>query len=542
MRAQSARGFARPSLRWWSVLVLLAAGTPAVPLVAQVGDSSAQRTSTTTSAASPRASVQRYLELARAARFDEAARYLDLPDSLANDGPELARQLKAVLDRYVWLDLEEISPASTGDTTDGLTPRVDQIGEIPGPAGTREPVRLSQVTIDDVTLWRFTRATVRRTPVWYEGLEGRWITEHLPPFMLRPGPFDLLWWQWAALPIVIVLAAGLGAIASRILRAILGRVASRTVTEWDDLVLMRIGAPLTLAFTLLGVGLLSRGLGLYAPAAATVHQVVRGGLLLVVFWTLWRLTALAGRIVGGTEWARNTPTSRALIPLGTRALKSIIIAVGLVATFSFFGYPVASLIAGLGLGGLAFALAAQKTVENLFGAFSIGFDQPFREDDFVKIEDFVGTVERIGLRSTRFRTLDRTIITIPNGRLADMRLESFTVRDRLRLATVIGLVRETTTAQMRQVLEGFERVLRAHPKIWPDAVVVRFREFATSSLDIEIMAWFQTADWGEFQLIRQEILLEFMQVVEQARTSIAVPTRTLHVASLPRGAELVRAQ
>jgi MscS family membrane protein len=207
-----------------------------------------------------------------------------------------------------------------------------------------------------------------------------------------------------------------------------------------------------------------------------------------------------------------------------------------VAVLSLLGYPVASLVAGLGIGGLAVALAAQKTVENLFGAFSIGVDQPFREGDFVKIEDFVGTVEAVGLRSSRFRTLDRTVITIPNGRLADMRLESFTARDRLRLATVIGLEYRTTAAQMRDVLEGFERVLRSHPRIWLDAVVVRFREFAASSLDIEIMAWFQTADWAEFQLIRQEILLQFMDVVERAGTSFAFPTQTVHIASIPRDA------
>jgi MscS family membrane protein len=153
----------------------------------------------------------------------------------------------------------------------------------------------------------------------------------------------------------------------------------------------------------------------------------------------------------------------------------------------------------------------------------------------VKIEDFVATVEAIGLRSTRFRTLDRTIVTLPNGRLADMRLESFTARDRLRLATVIGLVYDTTSQQMREVLQGFERVLRAHPMIYADAVVVRFREFAASSLDIEIMAWFLTSNWAEFQLIRQEVLLQFMDVVERAGTSFAFPTQTLHIASLASG-------
>ena len=121
------------------------------------------------------------------------------------------------------------------------------------------------------------------------------------------------------------------------------------------------------------------------------------------------------------------------------------------------------------------------------------------------------------------------MISIPNGKLADMRLESLTERDRMRLACDIGLVYETTAAQMREVLEGFERVLRSHPKIWPDALVVRFKEFGASSLNIQIMAWFQTPEFSEFQLIRQEILLQFMDVVEKAGSSFAFPTQTVHL-------------
>ncbi len=148
----------------------------------------------------------------------------------------------------------------------------------------------------------------------------------------------------------------------------------------------------------------------------------------------------------------------------------------------------------------------------------------------MKIEDFVGTVEAIGLRSTRIRTLDRTIISLPNGRLAEMRLESFAVRDRLRLACVVSVVYGSTAAQVRLVLEGLERVLRAHPKIWPDAVVVKLMALGKYAIEIEVMAWFQTRDWGEFQGIRQEILLAFMDVVERSGTQLALPTQTLHVA------------
>jgi MscS family membrane protein len=158
-------------------------------------------------------------------------------------------------------------------------------------------------------------------------------------------------------------------------------------------------------------------------------------------------------------------------------------------------------------------------------------DQPIRVGDFVKVDDFVGTVEEIGLRSTRFRTLDRTLVSIPNGRVADMKLESFAARDRLRLACIVGLVYGTTAAQMRAVLSGLEAALRAHPKIWPDAMVVRLKELGAYSLDIEVMAWFRTADWAEFQLIRQEVLLQFMEVVEGAGTAFAFPTRTVHLVS-----------
>jgi MscS family membrane protein len=151
------------------------------------------------------------------------------------------------------------------------------------------------------------------------------------------------------------------------------------------------------------------------------------------------------------------------------------------------------------------------------------------------VEDFVGTVESIGLRSTKIRTLDRTIITIPNGKLADMRLETFAARDRMRLACIIRLVHGTSAAQMREVLAGLEGVLRAHPKIWPDAVTVRLSELAESSLNIEVMAWFQTS-WDEFQLIRQDVLLQLVEVVEKAGCSFAYPTRTVHQVS-PRERE-----
>jgi MscS family membrane protein len=226
-----------------------------------------------------------------------------------------------------------------------------------------------------------------------------------------------------------------------------------------------------------------------------------------------------------------------LVPLLRKISKAAALAVGLVAVLTELGFQVASLLAGLGIGGLAVALAAQKTVENLIGSLSIGVDQPFRVGDFVKVEDFVGTVESIGMRSTRFRTLDRTIVTMPNGKLADTRTETFAPRDRIRLYANLALSYDTTADQMRKVLSDIEGALRVHPRLSRDAPSVRFTELREWAMNVEVVAWFQTTDWNEFTGIRQDLLLRFMEIVEAAGTSFAFPVREVRLADARGGGE-----
>jgi MscS family membrane protein len=208
----------------------------------------------------------------------------------------------------------------------------------------------------------------------------------------------------------------------------------------------------------------------------------------------------------------------------------VVLALGAVAVLNELGFKVASLLAGVGIGGIALALAAQKTVENVFGSVSIGVDQPFRVGDYVKIEDAVaGTVETIGFRSTRIRTLDRTLVTIPNGKLADMRSETFAARDRIRFFVNLGLAYGTTAAQVRAVLGEIEALLARHPQIHPEGLSVRLTALAESSLNVEVACWFATADFGAFTRIRQEMLLAFLEIVERAGAELAFPTRTVHL-------------
>jgi MscS family membrane protein len=186
-------------------------------------------------------------------------------------------------------------------------------------------------------------------------------------------------------------------------------------------------------------------------------------------------------------------------------------------------------VAGLGVGGIAVALAAQKSLENLFGGISLFADRPVRVGDFFRYGAEVGTVEEIGLRSTRIRTLDRTVVAIPNAEFSNLRLENFAKRDRMRLWTMIGVRYETTPDQLRFLLARLREILWAHPRITDDPARVRFVGFGRHSLDLEVFAYANTDDWGEFLGIREDIYLRFMDAVKEAGTGFAFPSTTTYV-------------
>lgn len=480
---------------------------------------------------SPRASVSRFLELTRAGKLADAAGYLDVAPERAAEAPELARKLKAVLARKTLIDLGRVSPASRGDEGDGLPPGVDQLATLTDPDGLTEPVLL--VRDPAHRRWRFSRDTVERLDEWYERLGTRWVLEHLPRPLLESGPRDLAWWQWIALAIIVAVGWVLGVVLGWLARRGLGKLTARTPAKWDDTLLERLKSHLAVAFALGVIYLLLPLLELHAGAQAFVNRVLSTAFFILFFSALFRAIQVISGVIVASPWAKSHPASRSLVPLGARTANVVLVAVAVIAVLSEFGYPVTSLIAGLGIGGLAIALAGQKTMEHLFGAFAIGLDQPFRQGDWISLDGVQGSVEQIGLRSTRIRTMDRTLISIPNGKVAEMRVESYAARERIRFACELGLEYRTTAAQMHAVLAGLERVLREHPKSWKESLWVRFKALGDSALVLEVNAWFETTDWSEFMLIRQEVLLKFMEVVEKAGTGFAFPTRTVHLVREP---------
>ncbi|HEX3759601.1 MAG TPA: mechanosensitive ion channel family protein [Kofleriaceae bacterium] len=333
---------------------------------------------------------------------------------------------------------------------------------------------------------------------------------------------------WTITVAAVVIAFLVGRVIVRLARPLLTRMAGRTSVDWDDRLVELMAWPLSLVLALQVLRIASPWLPLDTRATTTLNNAVAIVTTLAVLWTAFRGIDLGRSVLERRSWAIDRPSSRSLLSIGGRLAKVAVLVIAGIVALAQLGVSVASLIAGLGIGGLAVALAAQKTLENLFGTLSIGVDQPMREGDTVKLYDFTGTVEQIGLRSTRIRTVDRTIVTIPNGELANQRIESFTVRDRLRFATTIGLTYGTTAQQIREIRGEIDAILRRHPKVSPDTVGVWFKELAASALVLEVSALFQTTDWNEFVAIRQDLLLAFLTAIEQHGSAIAFPTQTVH--------------
>jgi MscS family membrane protein len=478
---------------------------------------------------SPRAAMRAFVDLAMKRNdYPAAVRYLVLPPGEEPRGAELVRRLRAVLERYLDIRIDTLSPSSEGNRQDGLPEGVENLGQVPDGSGGEDTVFLVRTRDASGPHWAFSRQTVSRIDGWYDALPDRWIRDTLPQGLQRRGPWGILLWQWLALPLLGALALLAGVVIGGATTRTLHRVLRHTPTTWDERLLRQIAPALTLLWTLGAAALMLPWLGLRPGAYAALRAVLGGLATLGIFWVLWRAVDVWSLYLMERPWALGNPSARSLLSVSRNLVRVFVAVTGLVAALAAVGYPVATVLAGLGIGGIAIAFGAQKTIENLFGSISIAADQPFRVGDLVRVEDVTGNVERIGMRSTQIRTADRTLVTIPNGKLADLRIEDFAVRDRIRFETRLSLVHGTSEAQLRQVIAEIEALLRSHPKVWPETVVASLAGFTASSLDLEVLCWFVTPDFAEFRAERQETLFGILRIVEKAGAQVA-PSQTFHM-------------
>jgi MscS family membrane protein len=359
-----------------------------------------------------------------------------------------------------------------------------------------------------------------------------WLADFLPGPLLTVGPFGVVVWQWLALLTLIPLSGMIGRLVGRPTREVLRRLVAKTSNTFDDELVAAAREPIILFWSVLVSRLLLFWIGLPLGAHTVVTEIQHALLIVAAFWMLLRSITVLQRGLPRSIDLNANPAMRSLIPLGGRIAKVVIFAIGVLTVISAFGYPIATILAGLGIGGIAIALGAQKSLEHFFGSVSIGVDQPFRIGDWIKAGSIEGEVEAIGLRSTRIRTIERTIITMPNGALAESQIENFGTRERIRLKTMIGLEYDTPPATIRAVRDDIEQLLRSHKMTWPDAIIVRFVQFGPSSLDLEVFCWLMTSQVNEFRVLREELYLGIIEIMQRRGAKFAFPTQTLHVASV----------
>jgi len=489
-------------------LILLAGVLRAQTPVPEMKDSLGRNT--------PQESVFQFLEACHARDYSKALRYLDLrrmpPAERAKNGPELARQLEDLLDDTPF-DITMLSRDPEGDQSDGLSDALDRLDTVQVDKQTVE-LQLERVELKPgFHVWLVSADSVAMIPQAHQLVAETPFEKKLPQQFVTFEIFDTPVWRWIALvmmaPALWIVAGFLSGALVAVMRPVVNAPAFR--------------GPLRICLAAAGF----RAAMQIAPPSTLPRLFIERPLGLIFILAVAWAGASAVDLIAERWRSRLDPrvqaVSYSVLPLGRQILKLSLFLVAILSVLSAWGYNTSTILAGIGVGGLAVALAAQKTIENLFGGLSVIGDRPVLVGDVCRFGDRTGTVMHIGLRSTRIRTPDRTIISVPNGQFSSMALENISGRDKIWFHPTLNLRRDTTSDQLLRVLSSFREILTGHPKVETGNIPVRFIGVGPYSLDIEVVAYVTTADYDEFLALQQELLLKMLQAVEQAGTALAVP-------------------
>ena len=330
------------------------------------------------------------------------------------------------------------------------------------------------------------------------------------------------------------------AIAWAILRPIRSLV-GRTGTDVDDRLMDSIIKPLR--FAILGVGLILAVLivGIEGAIRDFALVVARSLIIIAVVYALYEIIEIL--LANPNRVLRITGLSipERLLPFFRKVVEIVVIALGIVIVLQEWSVDVTGLVASIGIIGLAFSLAAQDTASNIFGFTAVVSDNPFDVGDFITTSDVSGIVESVGMRSTRVRQLDQAIVTVPNSMLSNKAVLNWSRLAKRRLDMTIGVTYDSTSQQMRALLHNIRQLLDERESVDSESIVVYLINFGSSSLDILVRCYILISDWGEFTAEKELILLDIMELIEEMDMSIAFPSRSLYIETMP-GMELPEPQ
>lgn len=478
-------------------------------------------------ASTPRSALLAINSALDAGDFVRAAEFMDMrylpPGIRVEDGPELIKQLRYIFSRHLWVDIASLSDDPEGAPDDGLPSYRDSLGTIETSNG---PVHLYLQRIPDGKggkVWRISNATVGQVPTLWEEYGhsdfAQSVSNMLPPWHA----LGIDNWQWAYLAVFLLCLVAFVALLSWGLR----RYALHSDAPWIVPMQNLVSGPLGIFIYITITRAFMLSLGLSVIARAIFDSV------------LLEYTAYAFLIIGLVDFFANRirrkmargdrPEATAIVRPISAVVKMVLVAIVLIMGLDNAGFDVTTIIAGLGVSSVAVALAAQKTLENLIGAITIYVARPVSPGDFCKFDGVIGTVEEIGLRSTLLRTLDRTIVNIPNALFAAGRIENFSSRESIRYYRMIGLRLSSTPDQLRYVLASLRELLYAHPKILSQSVSVRLSSINDYAYMVRLDSRVTTRDFQQFLAVAEDINLRIVDLVQASGSHFALPSQTVQV-------------
>jgi MscS family membrane protein len=479
---------------------------------------------------SPRGAVLSFLSAARKGNDAIAALYLNT-SLRGEDAENLAHQLAVVLDRRLPARLNEISDAPEGSLADPLKPDEDIVGTIATANGDLDIVveRIDRGKAGRV--WLFSKKTLNSIPNVFQEVNTPAIEQVLPKFLVNTQVASFPLFEWLAvflgIPFLYLLTVVLNRLLSRLYNALRQKLLP-SASEQNTQVLP---PPIRLFLLALTIHWLLSRIGLPLLARQFWSNVALFIAIAASVWLLMLCTRWSEHYLLRRRGSRELSGAASILRLVRRAADGLFLFAGLLFILYHFGVDPTAALAGLGVGGIAVALAAQKTLENVIGGISLIADQAVRVGDTLKVSDILGTVEDVGLRSTRIRTLDRSIVSLPNGQIANMNLENLSTRDTYWFHPVLCLRYETTSVQLSSAMAAIRKLIGEHSAVEPLSARVRFVRFGAFSLEVEVFAYVFAADWSDFLNIQEELLLNLMDIVRKAGTEFALPSQTMYLAA-----------
>ncbi len=524
------------------LLGLALAVAAATPSYAQLSIPSAPQPTSTPSAEvdadpygreTPRGTLYGFLRACKRGNMKVAAEYLEIPPSVRGAREAIAHQLDVVFDhRFMTTNLDQVSRSKQGSLEDDLEPDIDQVGELRGEDGLIDVLVVRREQVIGPPIWLISWETVRECRRLYDALGLPAIERRLPPFLVDTQVAGMALWQ--VLGAILLLPVLYGA-AWVVVSALVGAVRRlRRESAAAGLWAQSARSPATVLLTLVLHRIAVVFLGMPALYRLFYDRILRILLLAGLLWFLLRLIDNFDRRVLSRILPAGASARHATLTLGRRFLKIAAFIFVVLLGLAAFGVNLTATLAGLGIGGLALAFAAQKSLANLFGGVAVLADNVVRVGDTCRIGGQLGEVEDVTLWATRLRTNERTVLSIPNGMVMESQIENLSRRDKFWFHPVVGLVYETTGDQLNRVLEGFRGMLAADPRVDTADARVRFLRLGESSLDVEVFAYVRSATYPEFLEVQEELLLRILQIVAEAGTAIAFPSRTVYLAG--RGA------